>query len=69
MKEFPDVVGLELEEAQHRLKTESETPNIRICYTKADRHEVEAGSCRVINQKCLEGTWVLTACRIPDDYR
>lgn len=67
MREFPDVLGMDLADAEAWLKDRGET--VQILVTKPDRGAPEDGYDKVIKQEISENGWILTVCKVPDAYR
>ena len=67
MREFPDVLGMDLSDAITRMKENGQNVSVRI--TKPDRGDPVEGYDRVIKQEQAADGWVLTVCKVPDAYR
>lgn len=67
MREFPDVLGMDLADAVSLM--EKNGLQVQVRRTKPDRGEPVDGYEKVIKQESAEEGWILTACKVPDAYR
>lgn len=67
MREFPDVLGMDLTDAVSLMERNGQTVSVR--HTKPDRGEPVEGFDKVVKQEPAGDGWVLTACKVPDAYR
>lgn len=67
MREFPDLLGMDLLDAEALLAQQGQKALVQ--RTKPDRNGPEEGCDKVIKQELAAGQWILTVCRVPDAYR
>lgn len=67
MREFPDLLGMDLSDAISMLEERGQC--VQVHTTKPDRGEPVIGYDKVVKQELAEEGWVLTVCKVPDAYR